>query len=149
MESATGQLTSHGMSDADRDFFLENGCLHVRKVLDGSHLVRLQGDFERIWALEQPPVKQHKLLRHQTFIDLIEHPPILDLHRSIFGNQVELLQFDLLRQGPHSTAPEQAWHRDFSFPGERPLAVNTILYLDDMSEETGPTRIVPGSHRGT
>ena len=39
-------------------------------------------------------------------------------------------------------------HRDFVFPGDRPISINTILYLDDMTEEVGPTRVVPGSHRG-
>jgi ectoine hydroxylase-related dioxygenase (phytanoyl-CoA dioxygenase family) len=53
-----------------------------------------------------------------------------------------------LRQGPYSSAKERSWHRDFTFPGDRPLAINTILYLDDMTEERGPTRIVPGTHIG-
>jgi ectoine hydroxylase-related dioxygenase (phytanoyl-CoA dioxygenase family) len=35
-----------------------------------------------------------------------------------------------------------------SFPGERPLSINTIVYLDRMDDETGPTYVVPGSHRG-
>ena len=46
-------------------------------------------------------------------MELIEHPPILDRHRAIFGNQVQLLQYDLLRQGPRNSAfPERSWHRD-------------------------------------
>ena len=43
--------------------------------------------------------------------------------------------------------PDRSWHRDFSFPGNRPLSINTILYLDDMTPERGPTSVVPGSHR--
>src|SRR5207302_311294 len=64
------------------------------------------------------------------------------------GNQVQLLQYDLLRQGPHADFPERSWHRDFSFPGDRPLAINTIVFIDDMTSEKGPTLVVPGSHRG-
>jgi ectoine hydroxylase-related dioxygenase (phytanoyl-CoA dioxygenase family) len=90
------------------------------------------------------------LLKHQTFIDLIEHPPILDRHRAIFGDQTQLLQYDLLRQGPRNeTFPLRAWHRDFVFPGEYPISINTILYLDDMMDERGPTYVLPGTHRGT
>ena len=81
-------------------------------------------------------------------MELIEHAPILERHQALFGAQTQLLQFDLLRQGPNSTFPNRAWHRDFSFPGERPLSVNTILFLDDRTEEVGPPRVVPGSHRG-
>lgn len=132
----------------ERAFFLEQGYFHARRVLDAGYLAQLQAEFDRVWELEKPPVSQHKLLKHQTFLDLIEHPPILNRHIAIFGEQVQLLQYDFLRQGPHSDFPERAWHRDFSFPGERPLAINTILYLDDMTEEVGPTRVVPGTHRG-
>jgi hypothetical protein len=128
--------------------FLERGYLHVPGVLAAGHLATLQAECERVWELEGPRVSQCKLLKYPAVLDLIEHPALLERQRAIFGPRVQLLQADLLRQGPHSTAPARSWHRDFSFPGERPLAINTIVYLDDMTEERGPTRVVPGSHRG-
>ena len=132
----------------EKSFFLEHGYLLVEDVLQGEHLAAISDAFNRVWESEQaPPCSQHQLLKHKPFIDLIEHPPILERHRAIFGTQVQLLQYDLLRQGPHSAMPERGWHRDFSFPAERPLAINTILFLDDITPEQGPTRVVPGSHR--
>lgn len=132
-----------------KEFFLANGYLHAHAVVTGDHLEQLRAEFDQVWKAEGPGVNQHKLLKHRTFIDLIEHPPILERHRAIFGNQVQLLQYDLLWQGPHNERfPERAWHRDFVFPGDHPLTINTILYLDDMQEEVGPTRVVPGTHRG-
>src|SRR5437879_6531997 len=136
------------MNGEEKPFFLEHGYLHARNVLVPEYLARIRSEFDRVWELEKPRVNQHKLLKYPPFIELIEHPPILERHRAIFGNQVQLLQYDFLRQGPHSEAQERHWHRDFSFPGERPLSINTILYLDDMTEEVGPTRVVPGTHRG-
>lgn len=133
---------------AERAFFLEHGYLHVPGVLAGDHLKQVQDEFDRVWELEKPKVNQHRLLKHQLFIDLIEHPPILDRQRAIFGHQVQLLQYDLLRQGPHNTRPPRAWHRDFVFPGDRPLSINTIIMLNEMSEARGPTRVVPGTHLG-
>jgi hypothetical protein len=132
----------------EKHLFLEHGYLHAPGVLTGAHLERIQSEFDRVWEQEQPRVNQHRLLKYPAFIDLIEHPPILERHRAIFGRQIQLLQYDLLRQGPRSEARERHWHRDFSFPGERPLSINTILYLDDMTEEVGPTHVLPGSHRG-
>ncbi len=130
-------------------FFLENGYLHVPNILTGEHLTQIQSEFDRVWELEKPPVSQHKLLKHRAFIDLISHPPILERHQAIFGGQTQLLQYDLLRQGPRNTAmPDYGWHRDFTMRGDYPLSINTILYLNDITEETGPTRVVPGSHRG-
>lgn len=132
----------------EKTFFLEHGYLHAKGVVEGEHLELLRREFDRIWALEKPRVNQHKLLKYPVFIDLIEHPPIVDRHRAIFGAQTQLLQYDFLRQGPKSESAERGWHRDFVFPGDRPISINTILYLDDMTEEVGPTRVVPGSHRG-
>jgi len=136
------------LDERERTFFLENGYLHVPGILTAERLEMLREEFERVWTLEGPPVSRSKLLKHPAFIELIEHPPILERQRALFGTQTQLLQYDLLRQDPHSTFPERFWHRDFTMPGERPLAVNTILYFDEMTLERGPTYVVPGTHRG-
>jgi hypothetical protein len=136
------------LNQAEKEFFLDQGYLHIPGVLEGEYLQHIQSEFDRAWEIHQLRVSQHQLLQHKSFVDMIEHAPILDRHKAIFGSQVQLLQYDLLRQGPHSTANERSWHRDFTFPGERPLAINTIVMLNNMTEERGPTRVVPGSHRG-
>ncbi|NKB72111.1 MAG: hypothetical protein GKR89_33960 [Candidatus Latescibacteria bacterium] len=135
----------------EKEHFLEQGFLHAPGVLEEPLLQQIRCEFDRVWELESPTgkVNQHKLLQYSLFLGLIEHPAILQRHRAIFGNQIQLLQYDLLRQGPESNHPERSWHRDFSFPGERPVSINTIVYLDDMDEIRGPTRVVPGSHKGT
>ena len=61
----------------EKNFFLEQGYLHVPGVLQGDHLALIQAEFDRVWELEKPKVNQHRLLKHKAFIDLIEHPPIL------------------------------------------------------------------------
>ena len=136
------------MTPHDRKFFLEHGYYHRPGVQAGAALSQLQSEFDRVWQLESPGVNQHKLLKYQPFIDLIQNPAILEVITTFFGEQTQLLQYDLLRQGPHSSAPARSWHRDFSFPGERPVTINTLLFLDDITETVGPTRVVPGSQRG-
>ncbi|MEZ4865100.1 MAG: phytanoyl-CoA dioxygenase family protein [Caldilineaceae bacterium] len=132
----------------ERDFFLEHGYLHATGVLSKDEVAHYRAEFDRVWEAEKPKVNQHRLLKYPSFIQLIEHPAILKRQQAIFGAQTQLLQYDLLRQGPQSTMPARSWHRDFIFPGDRPLSINTILYLDEMTEERGPTRVVPGTHRG-
>ncbi|MEM7538268.1 MAG: phytanoyl-CoA dioxygenase family protein, partial [Chloroflexota bacterium] len=122
--------------------------LHAPSVLNPDELAYYRTEFDQTWAAEQPKVNQHRLLKYESFIKLIEHPNILGRQQAVFGAQAQLLQYDLLRQGPKSEMPARSWHRDFIFPGERPLSINTILYMDDMTEERGPTRVVPGTHRG-
>ncbi len=136
------------IDDENWAFFDTNGYVLLRGVLVGDHLRRIQEAFDEVWQTEGPPCNQHKLLKYRAFIDLIEHPPILEQHRAVFGSQTQLLQFDLLRQGPNHEGQARSWHRDFAFPGTYPLSINTILYLDPMTEERGPTRVLPGSHRG-
>ena len=133
--------------DKDWSHFDEHGYVLAKGVLQGEHLRRIQDSFEHVWETEAAPRNQHKLLKHLPFIELIEHPPILQNHRAIFGSQIQLLQYDLLRQEPHQEGPLRSWHRDFSFPGDHPLSINTIVYLDEMSHEKGPTHVLPGSHR--
>ena len=135
------------MTETEKAFFLKNGYLHARQVLAPELLDKVRTEFEQIWAAGGR-ANQLVLLKHRTFIDLIEHPPILVRQAAIFGRQTQLLQYDFLRQEPGSTVPLRSWHRDLSFPGERPLAINTIVYLDPMDDLSGPTYVVPGSHRG-
>lgn len=133
----------------EMSFFQEQGYLHAEGVLSGDYLSYIQEEFDRVWDKEKPRVSQHQLLKYKSFLDLIEHPPILDRIRAVFKSQTQLLQYDLLRQGPHNTGNERWWHRDFTFPGERPLAINTIVMLNEMTEERGPTRVLPRTHLGT
>jgi ectoine hydroxylase-related dioxygenase (phytanoyl-CoA dioxygenase family) len=133
----------------ERESFLEKGYLRVEEILTGEHLERIREEFERVWEAEGGRrISMNVLLKYPAFLELIEHPPVLDRLRAILGDSVQLLQYDLQRQGPQSRAAERYWHRDFRFPGERPLAINTILFMDDITLEKGPTRVVPGSHRG-
>jgi ectoine hydroxylase-related dioxygenase (phytanoyl-CoA dioxygenase family) len=136
------------ISSDERQQFAEEGYLVVEDVLDGEHLETIRTAFDEAWDASGGRCSQHQLLTYAPFVDLIEHPPIIDRHRALFGNQLQLLQYDLLRQGPRATFPDRAWHRDFSFPGDTPLSVNTILFIDDIGEDTGPTRVLPRSHVG-
>jgi ectoine hydroxylase-related dioxygenase (phytanoyl-CoA dioxygenase family) len=137
------------ISSQEKGFFLENGYLCVEEVLAGEHLARVQDAFEQVWEAERGRrISLNTLMKYPLFIELIEHPPILKRLRAILGDGVQLLQYDLARQEPRSRSGERYWHRDFRFPGERPLSINTLLFIDEITLEKGPTRVIPGSHRG-
>jgi len=146
----SSDICSAGFSPAERLSFDTDGYALCRGLLDAEFLTELRIEFNALWAAHggHGRVYQQHLLKSPVFIRLIEHPAILNRHRDLFGNQVQLLSLDLLHQGPNSTSPDYAWHRDFHFPGDHVLAANTILYLDDITPESGQTRVVPGTHRG-
>jgi ectoine hydroxylase-related dioxygenase (phytanoyl-CoA dioxygenase family) len=135
----------------EMDMFLREGYVVVEDLVSGEHLRLLQDTFDQSWQAEKATsiVRPHKTLKYRPFVELLEYGPILQRMRAIFGDQVQLISYDLLRQGPHNTKfPDRDWHRDFSFAGDRPLAVQTVLMLDDTLGDGGPTYAVPRSHLG-
>lgn len=136
------------IEQSEMDFFRAYGYLHAKNILNSAYVSFVRAEFDRIWELEPPPFTQFQLLKHKTFIDLIEYELVLSRIRAFFGVQTQLLQYALSRQDPLSSGPERSWQRDFTFPGERPLAICAFIPLDELNEERGPIRVIPGSQRG-
>ncbi len=139
------------ITQEEREQFLREGYVVAENVVTGTHLKQLQDTFDHGWEAEKATgiVRTRETLKYKPFVELLEHPPILERMRAIFGDQVQLISYDLLRQGPHNTTfPDRDWHRDFSFPGDRPIAVQTVLMLDDTTGDGGPTYGIPRSHVG-
>jgi len=96
-------------------------------------------------------------LAPRLMLPAVANPLILDFAELVMGPFVQL---DNLTLAAFPTvAPEQAqgrvsgWHRDRwsqiprSSAYERPLAINAICYLQDLTDAFGPLRVIPGSHR--
>lgn len=103
--------------------------------------------------------------RPQVFVDVLEHKPdlvlsalqndrLLDFCEMIVGPHVQLESITYRRTAPQdpNTNPVLGFHRDMfaEFPQEgiyqRPLLFNALSYLQDLDDEIGPLRIIPGSH---
>ena len=85
----------------------------------------------------------------------VSNPLILDFAESVVGPFIQLDNLTLAAFP--SVSKEEArgkasgWHRDrwSHFPNghyERPLSMNAICYLQDLTDEYGPLRIIPDSH---
>lgn len=87
----------------------------------------------------------------------VTQPLIWDFAEAVLGPFVQLDNLTLA--GFPSVSKEDAqgkasgWHRDrwAQIPAEgayfRPHAINAICYLQDLTPEFGPLRVIPGSHR--
>jgi len=86
----------------------------------------------------------------------VAHPVMLDFAEMVLGPFVQLDNLTLA--GFPSTPREEVkgisgWHRDRwgqvppSGDYLRPNAINAISYLQDLTDEFGPLRVIPGSHR--
>ena len=103
--------------------------------------------------------------RPAAFVDVLEHKPdlvlpaltnkrLLDFAEMIVGPHVQLESITYRRTAPQApnTNLVLGFHRDMfaEFPQgglyHSPLLFNALSYLQDLDDENGPLRIIPGSH---
>ena len=91
-----------------------------------------------------------------TLLADISNPHLLDFLEKLMGPlfQMESVHFVATRPTPPTQdEPGIAWHRDRWASAGRttdympPNGVNVLTYLQDMNEQTGPLRVINGSHR--
>jgi ectoine hydroxylase-related dioxygenase (phytanoyl-CoA dioxygenase family) len=153
------------ITDADIQFFDDNGYLHIPGVLQPDELSAIQAEtqrlIDRIKAGEEEdkatmrgpegiPYYLTYLHSHpNTFsLKLLAHPTILDLARRMVGPDFvptyESLVFKLPEAG--SSVP---WHRDgnANHPDEKFRVFNVDFYLDHSTVENSCVWVVPGSNK--
>ena len=103
--------------------------------------------------------------RPSVFVDMLEHQPrlvlralanerLLDFAEMVVGPHVQLESITYRRTQPDDddAGPVLGFHRDMFafFPDDgvyhRPLLFNALSYLQDLTDDSGPLRIIPGSH---
>ncbi len=131
------------------------------KMLGGDWVEAMRNSFEEI--ANRLPNPDGTL--PEGFVDVLEHKPdlvlralankrLLDFVEMIIGPHVQLESITYRRTAPQAPNTNRVlgFHRDMfaEFPQDgiyhRPLLLNALSYLQDLNDETGPLRIIPGSH---
>jgi len=92
------------------------------------------------------------LIHPEITLPLVCTPRVLDVAEVVMGPFVQLDSLSLVGLRAGSTKGI-SWHRDVygsvprSSSFERPFALNLLIYLQDLTDSTGPFRTIPGSHR--
>src|SRR5947209_10033381 len=138
------------LTPAQRQAFEETGYLVLEGVLDGELLARVRREAEALSAGEAPEVgrrvwHERALFRRRAFREVLDVPELVEAACDLIGEDVQLLALDLLLVRPGQGGI--GWHRDVTFVCNKTLSMNTGIYLQEMTVETGPLRVVPGSHR--
>ena len=89
---------------------------------------------------------------HSEFAELIAHPPTLAFLTELFGPDIVFLGAVYARSEPGH--PGISLHTDgqpygsqiFGYEGSCPCLVRVLYYLDDLTAEVSPFRVVPRSH---
>jgi ectoine hydroxylase-related dioxygenase (phytanoyl-CoA dioxygenase family) len=142
----------------------EHGAVIVEHLLDATACDRLAAELQP-W-LDTTPLGADDfsglntrrtgglLTRCPSSIDLVAHPLVLEVVEHTLWPKKTTFQLHLTQSiaiGPQS--PAQVLHRDhwcfdfFPFPRDVHVEVSSIWALTDFTEESGATRVVPGSHR--
>jgi ectoine hydroxylase-related dioxygenase (phytanoyl-CoA dioxygenase family) len=82
------------------------------------------------------------------FLNLLEQGALLESVADLLGEDLRFHHAKLNSKLPGSGTTVK-WHQDFTFdPHSNDDCITAMLFLDDITSEIGPARVVPGSHRG-
>jgi ectoine hydroxylase len=88
------------------------------------------------------------LTTHWGFVEAVTKPSLIEALRHCVGDDLQILSYDGPETPPHK-GPERAWHIEVhgGFTSDTCVSVNAGIYFQDVTEETGPLFLVPGSHK--
>tara|TARA_R110000787_G_scaffold9229_14_gene32540 strand:+ start:2685 stop:3551 length:867 start_codon:yes stop_codon:yes gene_type:complete len=107
-------------------------------------------DFEPSHSLDNPRLRRIKRPNEISalFAEMVAHPVILDVVRSIIGDNIRLNHSKINIKGP-AFGSALEWHQDWAFiPHTHHGLVIAAIALDDCTPENGPILMMPGSHVG-
>lgn len=84
------------------------------------------------------------------FLDLAIHPDVIAVTRRLMGDHFILMSQNGVIIRPSDEHYQTTWHRDLNYQhwvSTRPLAISALVVIDDFSETTGGTVLLPCSHK--
>lgn len=145
----------------------EAGYLLRESVIADDHLERLRTATDRLFDTEVERDKEGLtsdssravILRYldekdPAFLDLAQHEPFVSLARGMMGPMVRLRGMSARITWPGGDIRFPPYHQHLRMnmlPRPRwfsdPHSLDALIYLDDLSDESGPVCVVPGSHK--
>ncbi|MFH2139919.1 MAG: phytanoyl-CoA dioxygenase family protein [Pseudomonadota bacterium] len=122
-----------------------------REKIDGVYRAQ-ETDFGRdaLIAIQELDMCRAPLLYDFEFIQLATHPLILSVVKEILGDWFILNLQNAIINRPNQMHHQSSWHRDLPYQNwviSRPLAINALVAIDEFSEITGGTHVVPFTHK--
>ena len=157
--------TPEELESLDRD-----GYLVRERVIEGEWLESLRSAIDRMAEAEWPEIRPYSednlpertwgaILRHlldkdATFHELIAWPPALSVARAMMGPLVRVRGMHARITFAGEEPQDIPWHQHLRVVSEplprwfsQPHAIDCLIYLDELSDETGALSVIPGSHR--
>jgi hypothetical protein len=157
------------LTQAQREFYFENGYVNAGKVVPDVWLSRLQAAMaeliarsrslaasDRVFDLEKGHSSETPRLRrvtntsdaHPTFWEYISQSLVADLAADLVGPNVKFMDSNLNFKWAGG-GTEVKWHQDAQYtPHTNYSQVTIATMLDDVELEQGAMGVIPGSHEG-
>ena len=152
-------VTEHVLSDLERRQLDEQGFLFVHDVLDADEVERFRARLDELF-IEEGDAAGHEVHTEagtDRLADLVNKDPLFEVcftHPRVLAAVAHVLEGDVQLSSLNSRAAlpgrgHQALHSDGRFDAAtgRFDSCQTTWVIDAFTEENGPTRVVPGSHR--
>jgi len=105
---------------------------------------------EALGAIQELDICRAPLLYDFEFIGLAIHQRFLPIIRAFLGDWFVLNLQNAIINRPNQVQHQSAWHRDLPYQNyviSRPLAINVMLAIDEFSDKTGGTFVLPFTHK--
>lgn len=105
---------------------------------------------ERLILIQELDTCRAPLLYDFDFIRLATIPLVLSLVKYFLGEWFILNLQNAIISRPNLVHHQHSWHRDLPYQNyviSRPLAINALVAIDEFSDDTGGTEILPFSHK--
>ena len=133
------------------------GYLLIPDLLTSEHVDRLKTETAKLktrpvdYSIHQQGCPDIQFIGG-AITELAAHPPTLDFLRELFGDEILVMSYGYARSEPGH--PGISLHTDgqpygsaiFGYEGSIPTMVRILYYLDDLTNEVSPFRVVPRSH---
>ena len=150
LETASEQLEQRGWVVVP-DVFDLGLIARLGPALDHAYAVCREIQVKNGVASDASDTAHHLVAIDDIFIELLEamsKSPVWDIIERYFGSLFILNAYAGCRNGAGNSVYLNRIHRDIrSFSGELHLMLNTLVMLDDFTEENGATFLCSGSHR--
>lgn len=153
--------------ESDVDLYVEeirnNGFTIIEGVLSESDLEVYREKIDRVYRLQEENFGSARLESiHETnmcrmplkydehFIHIATQEIVLSVVKRFLGDFFILNLQNAIINTPNEEHHQSSWHRDLPYQNyviSNPLSINALFCIDDFSQETGGTIVVPYTHK--
>jgi ectoine hydroxylase-related dioxygenase (phytanoyl-CoA dioxygenase family) len=124
----------------------------IREKMDSIYKQQLAeiGGEEKLEKIKDANVGRCLLGYDDYFVELAAHPRIISITTKLLGEYFILMSQNAIVNSPSDEHYQVTWHRDLNyqhFVSSRPLAVSALYAIDEFSEASGATHLLPASHK--